>query len=123
VPAVLKEFVTMKRLVQFSLGNNETILVEVDEPLDSGRAPDGDVPRGMGAAELAQKAGQTFESAISKIKPLAGAVIAKLRELQDSPEEVSVEFGIKLSAEAGVLLASSSVEANFKIAATWKKHP
>ena len=109
----------MKRLVEFPLENNTTILVEVDEPFDVG---DGDVPRGLGASELADKAQQTFESAISKIRPLAAAVIGKLRELQDSPEQVSVEFGIKLSAASGVVLASTAIEANFKISATWKKN-
>lgn len=110
----------MKRLVEFPLENNTTILVEVDEPFDSPDTSDGDVPRGMLASELADKAQQTFETAVSKIRPLAAAVIGQLRELRDSPEQVSVEFGIKLSAASGVVLASSAIEANFKISATWK---
>jgi hypothetical protein len=112
----------VKKLVEFRLENNTTILVEVDEPLDSYDTDNNDIPRGVGASELAEKAQQTFETAISKIRPLAAAVIGKLRELQDSPEQVSVEFGIKLSAASGVVLASSAIEANFKISATWKNH-
>ena len=111
----------MKRLVEFPLENNATILVEVDEPAVSPATDDGDVPRGFGATELADKAQQTFETAVSKIRPLAAAVIGSLRDLQDSPEQVSVEFGIKLSAASGVVLASTAIEANFKISATWKK--
>lgn len=110
----------MKKLVEFPFDNNTTILVEVDEPFDSPATFDEDVPRGLGASELADKAQQTFETAISKIRPLAAAVIGKLRELPDSPEQVSVEFGIKLSAASGVILASTAIEANFKISATWK---
>jgi len=111
----------MKRLVEFPLASNTTILVEVDEPFDSRDTYDNDIPRGVVASELAEKAQQTFETAISKIQPLAAAVIGKLRELQDSPEQIGVEFGIKLSAASGVVLASSAIEANFKISATWKK--
>lgn len=111
----------MKKLIEFPLENNSTILVEVDEPFDSPDAIDSDLPRGFGASELAEKARQTFETAISKIQPLASAVIGKLRELPDSPEQIGVEFGIKLSAASGVVLASSAIEANFKISATWKK--
>ena len=53
---------------------------------------------------------------------MTSTVIGKLGELQDSPEQVCVEFGIKLNAASGVVLASLAIEANFKITATWKNH-
>jgi len=37
-----------------------------------------------------------------------------------APESVSVEFGIKFSAQAGVVLAASAVEGNCKITLSWK---
>lgn len=106
----------MKRLVEFPLEGGGFVMAEVD----SAEAAGGTV-RGLHAADVAVKAQQTFEAAMERVKPTASAIIAKLRELSDQPEQVAVEFGIKLSAAAGVVLASSGVEANFKVTLTWKR--
>ena len=107
----------MKRLVEFPLEDGSTILVEVDEPEGPGGAVQ--VRRD---SKTVEKAKQTFEAALDKIKPTANAVISKLRNLYDAPDEVTVEFGLKLSGEAGVVLASAGVEANYKVTLTWKKN-
>jgi hypothetical protein len=36
---------------------------------------------------------------------------------------VAVEFGVKMSAETGAVIAKASTEANFKINLSWKKSP
>jgi hypothetical protein len=108
---------SMKRFVEFPLEDGGTILVEVDEP-ESVRG----TARVARDTKTIEKAKQTFESALDKIKPTANAVISKLRDLHDSPDEVTVEFGLKLNGEAGVVFAAASVEANYKVTLTWKKH-
>ena len=37
------------------------------------------------------------------------------------PDEMDVEFGLKVGGEAGVFVAKSSLEANFKIKLKWAK--
>ena len=106
----------MKRLVEFPLEDGTTILVESDEPESKGP-----VVRGVGVRDVAEKAEQTFETALSRIKPAAAAVIAKLRDLSDPPEQVAIEFGIKLGAKAGAFITSADAEATFKITLTWKR--
>lgn len=64
---------------------------------------------------------QKFEEALQKVKPATMAIISTLRELGDSPDEASVEFGVKLSAKAGVIVASADTEANFVFKLTWKR--
>ncbi|MGA9771596.1 MAG: CU044_2847 family protein [Blastocatellia bacterium] len=108
----------MKKLVEFPFDDGTTMFVEVEDPVTNV----GTV-RGAHPVELAEKAKQTFEASLEKIKPTASAIIAKLRELSDQPEQVAVEFGIKLSAAAGVVIASTGVEANFKVTLTWKREP
>ena len=76
---------------------------------------------GTNTREIAEKAEQTFESALGQIKPAAAAVIAKLRDLSDPPEQVGIEFGIKLGAKAGAFITSADAEATFKITLTWKR--
>lgn len=107
----------MKRLVEFTLEDGSTILVESDEPESRGGA----VVRGGSPIDVVEKAGQSFESALSKIKPVAVAFIEKVRELSDAPEQVGIEFGIKLGAKAGAFIASADAEATFKVTLTWKR--
>ncbi len=106
----------MKRLAEFSMEDGSLILVEVDESEAAGRT----VRRGA-PEEVFEKARDTFEVALNKIKPAAETIITRLRGLTDSPDTVGVEFGIKLSATAGAVIASAATEANFKVSLTWKR--
>jgi len=105
----------MKRLVSFPLDDGETILVEVNE-LENG---------GMELATpttVIEKAQYTFGQALDKIKPIAETIIDKLRDLRHRPDEVQVTFGVKLTAEAGALIAAASAEGNYEIVLTWKSY-
>ncbi len=107
----------MKRLIEFSLEDGGSIMVEADESaLGGGRV------RGARAGEITERAKETFETALEKIKPAAATIIAKLRNLGEAPDEIGLEFGIKLSAEAGAFVASTGAEANFKVTLTWKRN-
>ena len=104
----------MRQLVQFPLEDGGSILVEVEMPEGTGMVP---AARG----EVAQRAQQTFEAALEKVRPAAQAIIKKLRALHDPPDEIEVEFGLKMSAEAGAVVAAAGVEANYKVTLTWKR--
>jgi len=106
----------MKRLIEFPLQDGGTMIVEVDEP-----ATEGGVVKAARPGEIAEKATDTFEAALDKIKPAAQSIIGKLRDLHDEPDEISVEFGIKLSAAAGAFIASAGIEANYKVTLKWAK--
>jgi len=68
-----------------------------------------------------RRAGQTFEAALDKIRPAAQAIIQKLRALHDPPDEIEVEFGLKLNAQAGAFIAAAGTEANYRVTLTWKR--
>ena len=71
---------------------------------------------------MAEKARETFEAALERIKPVAGTIIAKLRGLSDPPDEAVVEFGLKMSGQAGsVVVASAGNEAHYKVTLTWRR--
>ena len=105
----------MKRLVEFPLEDGTTMLVEIEEPDQGG------LVKASRADDVTVKAHQTLEKSLEKVKPAAQIVIQKLRELHDSPDEVQVSFGLKLSAEVGAVLASGSVEANYTVTLKWVK--
>lgn len=107
----------MKQLVEFALAGGDVILVEVDAPASAR-------PQMRGLANpqaIVEKAKISFDQALDKLKPAASAIISKLRELAESPDEISVEFGIKLNAAAGAVIASAGVEANYTVRLLWKQ--
>jgi Trypsin-co-occurring domain 1 len=103
----------VKRLVEFPLEGGGAVVVEADEP-SSGSV------RAARLGEIAERAEQTFEAALETIKPAANAIITKLCELTQRPDEVSVEFGVKLNVKAGVVI-SADAEANYKVTLKWKE--
>lgn len=105
----------MKEVVTFPLADGHLIRVEVDDLQSQG------ITIASPADEIINRAGQTFEEALQAIKPAASAVTAILRDLGDSPDEASVEFGVKLSAKAGAVFVSVDAEANFVFKLMWKR--
>jgi hypothetical protein len=106
----------VKRLIEFSLQDGDSILVEVEEPESAYESV-----RAARPGELAAKAGQTFEAALDRIKPAATVIISKLRALSDPPYEITVEFGLKMNIEAGAVVAAASAEANYKVTLKWQR--
>jgi hypothetical protein len=101
----------MKKLIEFNLNGGDTLVVEVDT------SDQGGVTDAGRFGDIAEKAELTFEETLEKLRPLANGVISKLKDL--SPEKVVVEFGVKLSAKSGIILASADSEVNLKIAMEW----
>lgn len=106
----------MKKPIKFFLKNGGSILVETDVP-----QPEGGVMPAARADEIVAKANRNFEAALEKIKPAAEAIMNKLHDLSDSPDKIEVEFGVKLSADAGAIIASTGAEANFKVTLAWNR--
>jgi hypothetical protein len=107
----------MKRLYEFTLeGTEETILVEVE---DNQEGP----IRASSLTEKIKKASMSLEESLHNVKPAAEVVLKKLRGLSDPADEISIAFGLKLSADAGVILAASSIEANYTVTMSWHKEP
>jgi NTP-dependent ternary system trypsin peptidase co-occuring protein len=49
--------------------------------------------------------------------------VTKLRESADWPEQVEVEFAVKISADSNVIIARAGGEANFRVLMRWSKEP
>ncbi|WP_156927317.1 CU044_2847 family protein [Azospirillum halopraeferens] len=64
---------------------------------------------------------QTFLDALAGLEPIVDAVVKRLEGF--SASTATVEFGIKLSAKAGVVLASAETEGHLKLTLTWTRAP
>lgn len=107
----------MKRLVEFPLDQGGSVLVEVDEQ------PAGPPIRGFGKDHptLTERTDKTFEEATANVIPAARSLVARLRSIGDPPDEIGIEFGVRLSAQAGAFIASAAAEANFTVSMTWRR--
>lgn len=110
-------------LVAFLVGTDsqDTILVEAEPGSGKKRLGDPNSASNVtrrGASEVIQQAGQSLEQALDRLRPAAQMIVDKLKSA--SPDELTVEFGVKLEAEAGVVITKAATEAHFKIALKWK---
>ena len=110
----------MKRLVEFLSENGEPIMVEVEDLELAGGG--GTTRRGLSPSGVVDRAQTSFEDALERAQPMASGLVSKLRSIADSPDEVQVEFGLSLSAQAGaVLVAGASAGANYKVTLKWNR--
>lgn len=105
----------MKRLVEYPLNDGSSVLVQVDDEVR------GSVVRGGAPSDVTEKVTHTFETALEKISPAAIELMAQCRNLREPAQIAVVEFGVKLSAEAGAFIASVATETNFKVTQTWRR--
>jgi len=103
----------VNQLVELDLREGGSVLVEID---DAGGGP---VTRGRGSTEVIAKAGKSLEDAVGQIGPAAQAIMTELRKAADWPDEVEVEFAVKLSTDANLIIARTGGEANFRVALKW----
>jgi hypothetical protein len=109
----------MARLAKFVLPDGNSIVAEVDgEPFDTSRVMRGGV---LGSSEIVVKANESFETALDRVRWAAEGLLDRLTSLASPPDEVEVEFGVKLNAETGAVIAKASTEANFKINLKWTR--
>jgi hypothetical protein len=61
------------------------------------------------------------DGALDQVKTFASGVLDKFRTLPRQPDEVELEFGLKLNAAAGVVIARTEAEAHLTVKLTWSK--
>ncbi|WUH97399.1 hypothetical protein OHR68_28230 [Spirillospora sp. NBC_00431] len=91
---------------------NGTVVVEVDD-----REPGfSSVSRAGG---VIHDAAGRFEDAFQHVRDAAEAALGALRGGELNPDAVELEFGVKLNAAAGAVIAKTSVEGHLKVKMIW----
>ncbi len=104
----------MTELLEFKSEQGATVLVETVAPARSGP-----VTRGGRAEEAVAEASESLESMLGQLGPAVKGIVSELRSSTDWPDEVEVEFAVKISADSNVIIARAGGEANFRIALRW----
>ena len=103
----------MSQLVEFSLRDGGTVLVEVE----TGAASGADVTSPGGP--ITGKAATSFEEALDKIRPAIERVVGSLASLEPRPDEFSVELGIGMTATLGAFISIPGTS-NLLLRLTWR---
>lgn len=107
----------MSELMAVPLNGGGAVVVESNDPAGSG----GVVKAGRDGAssEVAVRAAQTLEVALEPVTAAARATLAKLREA--NPDQVVVEFGLRLTAEVGAVITKTTGECNLRVTLLWER--
>jgi hypothetical protein len=104
----------MTYLLSISDGDN-LVVFEVDRA----EVPEDLVLASPESGGIADRARITLEQALGKLKPSLQKVVHVLSEV--SPDETTVEFGLKIGGETGVIIAKGTTEVNFAVRMSWKR--
>ena len=101
----------MSDLIRYQLGEGEVAVFEFNEKNTK-------LKRASNNTEDPLEADETFSSVLSQIKPFANAVFNTLQSI-NRPDEITLGFGVKVGAKAGIVFTSVNSEANFTLSLKW----
>lgn len=113
-------------------GSAVTVLLQVPvEDVEGGavvlvESDRADIPGGLTLAspepgQAAATAARSLSASLEQLEPVLRTVKDKL--VASAPEHFTVEFGVKLGGETGIILAKGTAEVNLKITMTWDREP
>ena len=112
------------KIIKFETEDGDIIYVEAEE-IQFGRD---DYNEGLAVAGSKDEEGSSiknatskFEKALEPIRKISNHLVQNIKDIDITPDEVSVELGLKFNAEAGIIISKASTEANIKINLTWKR--
>jgi hypothetical protein len=104
------------QLVEFDVGDGQTILVEVEDVASKEIKPISKSP-----GKIAAQAKKTFDESMDSLAPMVKAVKKRLDQLADPADEISVKFSVKLNGQIGTVLTKVGGEATYEITLKWEK--
>lgn len=71
------------------------------------------------SGDVIASAGESLQQALGRIRSIATAFVTALEDLPHRPEEIEVEFGLSLSAEAKMFVATTAGAGSFAVRMKW----
>ncbi|WP_250284757.1 MULTISPECIES: CU044_2847 family protein [unclassified Frankia] len=101
-------------LMEVPLESGGMVLVEVDRR---------EVPGELQLASddpgtVAARARRALESSLADLAPAVRSIWQGLRDI--APDEFTVEFGVNVGGETGLIIAKGTAEVNFTVSMTWR---
>ncbi|MEY9861346.1 hypothetical protein ABH935_006987 [Catenulispora sp. GAS73] len=71
--------------------------------------------------QVVARAAQSLGQMLGAIRPVADSFVEEFADMANTPDEIELEFGLSLSADAKMVVATSAAAANFKVTLKWSK--
>ncbi|MEV2212338.1 CU044_2847 family protein [Streptomyces sp. NPDC050997] len=97
--------------MEFETADGAVVSVESAEERSGSRL----VSRGDGTVQ----ATRTFENALEGVRSAASSALRVFRDGALRPDGIEIEFGVKLSAEAGAIIAKGTTEGHLVVKLSW----
>ncbi|MCQ9185111.1 hypothetical protein KMT30_39990 [Streptomyces sp. IBSBF 2953] len=101
----------MDGLVEFKTDDGTVVAVEAVAQVRPGSR--------LVARDGAVRATRTFEGALEGVRAAAESALRVFRDGTLRPDGVEIEFGVKLSAETGAIIAKGTAEGHLVVKLTW----
>jgi hypothetical protein len=104
----------MGELVRFMLDDGGSVIVEI------GGSETG-IARASRLGDAVRSASTSFESSMSSVRDAAFSALRHFRDVPQPPDEVTIEFGVELSAEVGAVIAQTAANAHLQVTLAWRQ--
>ncbi|MFI5523741.1 CU044_2847 family protein [Streptomyces platensis] len=71
--------------------------------------------------QVAARATRSLSEMLSGVRPVAQQLVNTFNETERGPQEITVEFGLSLSAEADIVISSTTAQAHFNVTLKWDR--
>ncbi|GAB7188674.1 hypothetical protein ATKI12_8505 [Kitasatospora sp. Ki12] len=106
----------MEQLLAVELGDSvgSVAVFEVDS-----RPAGSDLELAAAGSGVVARAKVTLDEALEQVRPALASVVRTVRSL--SPDEVELEFGLKVGGDTSVIIAKGTAEVNFAVRLRWSQ--
>jgi uncharacterized protein YfiM (DUF2279 family) len=106
----------MAETVAFEIGDGRTtVFVDVADD-------EGGVRRVSRGGDAITTATATFEAGFAHVRDAAARAISQLTAMAHRPATVELEFGVRISAQAGAVIARTGADGHLKVRMVWQSH-
>ncbi|MFI0350915.1 CU044_2847 family protein [Actinomadura sp. 9N407] len=105
----------MPYFLEVPLRDGDSILVEMSE------AESGLAPVGRRSKEVIERLPESFTASLARVRSFTTEILNQAGRYPRQPDRIAVEFGLKFSAKAGLVIAESSGEGSLKFIAEWTR--
>ncbi|MEU7560310.1 CU044_2847 family protein [Streptomyces eurythermus] len=71
--------------------------------------------------QVVARASRSLGDMLRSVRPVAETFVGTFRDIAQAPDEITLGFGITLTAEADAMITSTSAEANFAVSLVWHR--
>jgi hypothetical protein len=108
----------MKYLVEVPVdgpgGQAQVVGVEIEH------VPEG-VVKVSRPGQVVARAAHSLGQMLAAIRPVADSFVEGFADMANTPDQIGLEFGLSLSVDAKLVVATSAAQANFKVTLNWSK--